>query len=44
MSNNKKILEIINSIEKDETILIIMVNWLHEYSEIKVKDMIEKYI
>ena len=41
MSNNQKILEIINLSEKDETILIIMVNWLHEYSEIKVKEMLE---
>ena len=41
MKNNQKILEIINSSKKDETILIIMVNWLHEYSEIKVKDMME---
>ncbi len=44
MSNNQKILEIINSSEKDETILIIMVNWLHEYSEIKVKKMLESII
>ena len=44
MSNNQKILEIINSSEKDETILIIMVNWLHEYSEIKVKKMLESIL
>ena len=44
MSNNKKLLEIINSSKKDETILIIMVNWLHEYSEIKVKDMMESIL
>ncbi len=41
MKNNQKILEIINSISKDETILIIMVNWLHEYSEKKVSNLIE---
>ena len=44
MSNNQKILEIINSSEKDETILIIMVNWLHEYSEFKVKKMLESIL
>ena len=41
MKNYQKILEIINSIEKDETILIIMVNWLHEYSESKVNNLVE---
>ena len=44
MNNNQKIFEIINSSEKEETILIIMVNWLHEYSEIKVKDMMESIL
>ena len=44
MTNNQKIFEIINSSEKEETILIIMVNWLHEYSEIKVKDMMESIL
>ncbi len=41
MKNNQKILEIINSIKKDETILIIMVNWLHEYSESKVNNLVK---
>ncbi len=44
IKNNRQILEIINSIEKDEFILIIMVNWLHEYSENKVKNMFEKIL
>ena len=28
------------SIDKDQPILLIMVNWLHEYSEIDVKNML----
>tara|TARA_Y100000589_G_scaffold291588_1_gene295179 strand:- start:5302 stop:5988 length:687 start_codon:yes stop_codon:yes gene_type:complete len=44
MTNNKKIYEIINSIQKDETILIIMVNWLHEYSESKVNVLMENLL
>ena len=44
MKNSQNILEIINSIEKEETILIIMVNWLHEYPESKVTDLVEKIL
>jgi len=44
IKNNIKIIEILNSIEQDETILIIMVNWLHQYSENQVKDMLEKIL
>ena len=44
MKNNQNILEIINSIEKDQTILIIMVNWLHEYPESKVTNLVEKIL
>ena len=44
MKNNKNILEIINSIKKDETILIIMVNWLHEYSESKVNNLVNSIL
>lgn len=44
MKNNQYILEIINSIAKDEIILIIMVNWLHEYSESKVCNLVENIL
>ena len=44
MKNNQNILEIINSIEKDEAILIIMVNWLHEYPQSKVTNLVEKIL
>ena len=44
MKNNQGILEIITSIGKDETILIIMVNWLHEYSESKVRNLFENIL
>lgn len=42
--NQQKLLEIINSIDKEETVLIIMVNWLHAYSETKVKKIIENLL
>ena len=44
MKNNQKIFELINSIEKNETILILMVNWLHEYSENKVNNLVENLL
>ncbi len=44
MNNNQKIFDLINSIEKNETILIIMVNWLHEYSESKVNNLVENLL
>ena len=44
MKNKQKILDLINSIEKNETILIIMVNWLHEYSESKVNNLVENLL
>ena len=44
MKNYQDILEIITSIGKEETILIIMVNWLHEYSESKVRNLFENIL
>ena len=44
MINQQKLLEIINLIDKEETVLIIMVNWLHAYSEKKVKKTIENLL
>ena len=44
MKNYQDILEIITSIGKEETILIIMVNWLHEYPESKVTNFVEKIL
>ena len=40
MQNNVDLIEIMQSINKDQTILIVMVNWLHEYSEIAVTNML----
>ncbi len=42
MENNDDLLEIILSIDKDQTILLVMVNWLHEYSESKVLKMLNQ--
>ena len=42
MENNNDLLEIILSIDKEQTILLIMVNWLHEYSESKVLKMLNQ--
>ena len=42
IANNNDLLEIMLSIDKDQTILLVMVNWLHDYSESKVLKMLNK--
>ncbi len=44
MKNNNKLKKIINSIPIGEHILLIMVNWLHQYSEKEVSNMLNSIL